>query len=59
MRTPVESVDEKGLHVHVPTGKTITRSNLGFHLPFLLEIFIDKQYKAVGQGAEIKATHAS
>ena len=30
-----------------------------FRLPILLEIFIDKQRKAVGQGAEIKATQVS
>ena len=29
------------------------------HLLFLLEIFIDKQRKAVGKGAEIKATQVS
>ena len=29
-----------------------------FCLLFLLEIFIDKQCKAVGQGAEMKATQA-
>ena len=49
----MESADEKK---RVPTGKTIARGNLGFHCSFLLEIFIDKQSKAVGKGAEIKAT---
>ena len=28
-------------------------------LLFLLEIFIDKQFSAVGQGAEVEATWAS
>ena len=30
-----------------------------FCLPFLLEIFIDKQHDAAGYGARIKATQAS
>ena len=36
----------------------ITRSNLGLLQAFMLEIFIDKHCKPVGQGAEIKATQA-
>ena len=55
----MELVDEKK---QLPTGKTITRGNLGFHCAsvcsFCLEIFIDKQLKAVGNGTEIKAAQA-
>ena len=36
-----------------------TWAPLHFRLNFLLELFIDKQRKAVGQGATIKATQAS
>ena len=50
----MESADEKK---RLPTNKTIARGNWGFHctsnLAFLLEIFIDKQHKAVGQSTEI------
>lgn len=52
----MESVNEKK---GPPTGKTIIRSNLGFHLPFPLELFTDKQHKAVCQGIEEEATQAS
>ena len=50
----MESADEIK---RLPTSKTIARGNLGFHcasvrLLFLLEIFIDKQRKAVGPGNE-------
>ena len=57
---PLKLVDKKK---RLPTSKTIAKGNLGFHCTsvcsFLLEIFIDKQHKAVGQGAEIKSTQAS
>ena len=58
MQAPVGSVDEKK---RLPTRKTVARVgvSLHFHQLFLLEIFIDKQYKAVGKAAEVKVTQGS
>ena len=57
----MESADEIK---RLPTSKTIARGNLHglplcFRLLLLLEIFIDKQCKAVGKDAETKATQVS
>lgn len=51
----MKSVNKKN---RPPTGKTITRTNLSFHLPFLLELFTNEQHKAFCQGTEEEATQA-
>ena len=54
----MESVYEKRL----PTGKTtqeVTWASIVLPSALSAEVFIDKQRKAVRQGAEIKATRAS
>ena len=62
MQAPVELVGKKKKLLLVkPSQKVIWTTSVYFYLPFLmfpLEIFFDKQRKAVGHGTEASATQA-
>ena len=53
VRAPMELADKKK---RLPTGKPSQEVTWASTALFLLQIFIDKQHKAVGKGTEIKAS---